>query len=251
MLVSITHAVRRTKFWYCTGLIAGCLTLFGCSSVSVQNERELRAMPAAAPKTIYVADFELNAQYFHSESGILPIAPQPSGPLGLIPRLLGVPQDPGARARELVNLMSSTLIEDLTNAGLNARHLRVGENPPGEGWLVRGTFMQIDEGNRLRRALIGFGNGKTELQVVVSVSDMAEGLPKPFYEMGTITYSSERPGAVISFNPYAAASRFVLCGLDLDTNVMQTASRIAGDIAERFRTGSPPRDLGTELLRLL
>ena len=80
---------------------------------------------------------------------------------------------------------------------------------------------------------------------------MAEGLPKPFYEMGTITYSSERSGAVIAFNPYAAASRFVLCGLDLDTNVMQTASRIASDIAERFRTGSPPRDLGMELLRLL
>src|ERR1700730_6537078 len=101
MLVSITHAVRRKKFWYCTGLIAGCLTLFGCSSVSVQNERELRAMSAAAPKTIYVADFELNAQYFHSESGILPIAPQPSRPLGVIPRLVGVPQAPGAPGRAL------------------------------------------------------------------------------------------------------------------------------------------------------
>jgi hypothetical protein len=40
-------------------------------------------------------------------------------------------------------------------------------------------------------------------------------------------------------------------GLDLDTNVMQTAARIAGDIAERYKTGKPPRHWAAELKRFL
>ena len=82
-------------------------------------------MPPAAPKVVYVKDFDLQPGTFQAESGILPISPISAG--GFISRILGVPEDSGDRERELLKLMSSTLVEDLTSAGLNARFLPSGE----------------------------------------------------------------------------------------------------------------------------
>ena len=53
------------------------------------------------------------------------------------------------------------------------------------GCLARGIFTEVEEGNRLRRAVIGFGQGKTDLQVFVSLDDLKCGVPKPFYEFDT------------------------------------------------------------------
>ena len=141
-----------------------------------------------------------------------------------LPRILGVPEDSGDRERELLKLMSSALVEDLTSAGLDARFLPSGELLPSEGWLVRGAFVQVDEGNRLRRALIGFGSGETRLRVIVWVSDLGHSSSGPFCALDTSTHSSRKPGAALSFDPYIGAARFVIDGLDLDTNVTQIAA---------------------------
>ena len=207
------------------------------------------AMPRAAPKVVYVKDFDLEPGTFRAESGILPIGPISAG--GFIPRILGVPEDSAIRERELMKLMSSTLVDDLTRAGLDARFLPSGELLPSEGWLVRGAFVQIDAGNRLKRALIGFGSGATRLRVVVWVSDLRHGSSGPFCALDTSTHSSRKPGAALSFDPYVGATRFVLDGLDLDTNVTQIAAKISNDIAERSRTGKPPGTWMAELKRLL
>ena len=155
----------------------------------------MSAMPQIAPRMIYVRDFDLKPGIFQAESGILPINPISGGVPGafIIPRILGVPEDSGDRERELLKLMSSTLVEDLTSAGLNARFLPSGELLPSEGWLVRGAFVQVDEGNRLRRALIGFGSGETRLRVIVWVSDLGHSSSGPFCALDTSTHSSRKP----------------------------------------------------------
>jgi len=209
----------------------------------------MRVMPPTAPRVIYVKDFNLEPGSFQAESGILPISPVSVG--AFIPRLLGVPVDSAVRQRELVKLMSSALVDDLASAGLNARFLPSGELFPSEGWLVRGAFFEVNEGNRLRRALIGFGSGATRLRIIVWVSDLAHGSSGPFCALDTSTHSSRKPGAALSFDPYVGAARFVVDGFDLDTNVIQVAAEIADDIAERSRTGKPPDTWETELKRFL
>jgi hypothetical protein len=174
-------------------------------------------MSPTPPTVIYVKDFDLAPGSFQAESGILAISPISAG--AFIPRLLGVPEDSAVRERELVNLMSSSLVDDLTSAGLNARFLRSGELLLSEGWLVRGGFVQVDEGNRLKRALLGFGSGATSLRVIVWVSDLTPGSSGPFCALDTSTHNSRKPGAALSFDPYVGAARFVIDGLDLDTNV--------------------------------
>jgi hypothetical protein len=72
------------------------------------------------------------------------------------------------------------------------------------------------------------------------VSDLGHGSSGPFCALDTSTHSSRKPGAALSFDSYVGAARFVIDGLDLDTNVTQIAAQIADDISERSRTGKPP-----------
>jgi hypothetical protein len=105
---------------------------------------------------------------------------------------------------------------------------------------VRGVFTEVNQGNQLNRAIIGFGMGKTDLQVLADINDLSQGAPKPFYELNTTADSGKAPGAgpTIVLGPAGAAARFVMAGQDLDRNVKQTASKIAEDIIERTKRGS-------------
>ncbi|HEY6336756.1 MAG TPA: DUF4410 domain-containing protein [Alphaproteobacteria bacterium] len=205
-------------------LFAGLAIWFLIGSAGAQNT----GVPAAKPNAVYVRDFDLDAATVESERGILPRGPFATlrpGPFGA--------KDPQARAKELVDLMSKSLIGDLEKKGFVARRLAPGETAPAEGWLLRGVFTEVQEGNRLRRAVIGFGQGQTDLQVVVAVDDLAQGSLKPLYDIEEAATSNKMPGAVITLNPYVAAAKFVLAGVDLERNVVETAGKIADTFAAR------------------
>ena len=219
--------------------ILGCfLTLtavcgLGCKTAQVTSERELAPPASVKPTMVYVADFDLWAQSIQHEKGIL------SGRIGPVrrveERLYGGSSDPAARARQLVDLMANSLLKELSKAGFNAIRLPPGAPVPTEGWLLRGVFTEVQEGNRLRRAMIGFGQGQTDIQVVANVQDLSQGPAKPLYEVATDASSADKPGAAptLVLGPYGAAARFVLAGKDLDQNVKQTAAQIAARLAQR------------------
>jgi hypothetical protein len=218
--------------------LALALVLLGCSTAQISGRRETETAALAKPSMIYVADFELDVHDVRSERTLLPPALPLPGPLGsVLPKLPGTPVDAKERARELVTLMSTSLVDGLTKAGLPARRLSTAESRPPAGWLVRGVFIQVDEGNRIRRAIVGFGAGETQMQLMVAVDDLARGIPKPLYEVVTTADSGKAPGAapVIAFHPAVAVARVALSGRDLERNVKQTAAVIAGDVAARVQ----------------
>jgi len=218
-------------------LVAGFAgALAGCGSAQVAAQREVGAASAAPPAMVYVKDFELDAINVRAQRGIVP--PPPPAPPGLgsvLPPLPGATRDPEVRARQVVDLMSKSLVAELAERGVGVRRLGLREALPVEGWLVRGVFTSVHEGNQLQRAVIGFGAGQTDVQVLVSVDDLALGTPRPMYEVDTKADSGRLPGAVITLNPYVAAARFVLSGKDVDRSVKQTAERIAEHMAQRLR----------------
>ncbi len=189
-----------------------------------------RGLPPQTP-TIYVADFELDAADIKSETvlpRVLPGRPRllPEGPLG-------VRHDPQAQARHLVDLMARSVVDELTKAGFSTQRLPSTSVLPGSGWLVRGVFLQVDEGNRLRRAVIGFGAGHTDLQVAATADDLSRGRPAPLYDVDAQARSGHLPGAAVTLNPVVAGARFVLAGSDLDRNVRACAAKIAQAVATR------------------
>ncbi len=216
-----------------TGLFAVlCLTLSACNSAKVTRQSDLGPMPASRPVVVYVSDFDLDVGEIQSQGLGSAIA---TGPLlGGLPRPLGLlPKDKESTAHDLVEEMANSLVEDLRKQGLNAQRLASDSNIPVDGWLLRGIFTQVDEGNRLRRAIIGFGAGKTELQVVTKLDDLSLGPPQPFYEVDTTASSGKMPGAIVTMSPAAAAVKFVLAAGDLKRNTRDTAEQIAKSVAAR------------------
>jgi hypothetical protein len=205
----------------------------GCKSAKVTGEHSFAEGPATKPTVVYVTDFELAPQSIQREQGLLPVGDRLPG--RVLGRLSGEASDPESRARQLVNLMSTSLVKDLSKAGFSAARLQTGAAMPSAGWLVRGVYTEVQEGNRLQRSLIGFGQGATEVQVVTDVYNLSQGPPKPLYELATEATSAKAPGAgaAIALNPYAAAARFVMSRQDIEKNVRETASKIADYVAKR------------------
>jgi hypothetical protein len=212
--------------------------LCGCGTAKVSSRREISTTPSTKPTTIYVCDFDLDATNVKSEKGILPALPKLPGPLGdMLPTPPGAARDPKKVAHDVVDSMSTTLVNDLTKAGFNARRITSSSMYATNGWLIRGVFTDVNQGNQLRRAVIGFGLGKTDLQVNIDISDLSKGAPKSFYELHTQADSGKAPGAgpTIVLGPAGVAARYVIAGKDLNRNVKQTASKIAEEVAQKTK----------------
>ena len=215
-------------------LCLAVLALTACAQAQVTARHEEGT--GAAPSVVYVADFDLQADEIRSDSPLAAL-PRPgllgNGPLGLL-------KSRESQARSLVDLMASTIVADLTKAGIPAQRWNADTSPPTSGWMVRGAFLTVDEGNRLRRAVIGFGSGQTDLQVATSIDQLsAETSPAPLYQVDTAADSGRMPGAIVTLNPYAAAARFVLSGHDLDRNTKATAGKIADEVVQRLHAAPP------------
>jgi hypothetical protein len=223
-------------------LLLAIATLFaalsGCGTAKVSQQKAIGAAPITKPATVYVADFDLDAVNVKSNPGLHPPPPKLPGPFGdTLPSLPGTPKDPQIVARQIVDEMSAALVKDLTKAGMNARRLAARETVPTNGWLVRGVFTDVNQGNQLQRAVIGFGVGKTDLQVNVALNDLAQGRPRTFYKLHTAADSGKVPGdgPTIVLGPAGVAARYVIAGQDLNRNVKQTASKIAAEVSQRTK----------------
>ncbi len=176
--------------------------------------------------TIYVSDFELDAESIQVDQG------SPSGHKR--PGVLERPQkkeqeDPEAQKKKLVDTLSQSIVSDLQKAGYKAQRLMPGDAKPAVGAWVHGVFTQADEGNRLQRAVIGFGSGQASMQLFVTLTDLASP-QKPLYESSEKGASKDKPGAVISMNPYVAAAKFVMEKNASEKVIKSTAATISKDV---------------------
>lgn len=184
---------------------------------------------------IYVSDFELQAQDVQVDSGLLGGEGRP----GILGRLRNQGQeDPHAQARKLVTLMSSSIIADLRKGGYNALPLSIDDPRPDSGEWVHGVFAEVDEGNRLRRAVIGFGSGEAKMSLFVRVTDLASP-EQPLYQTTEDSSSGKKPGAAITLNPYVAAAKFVIGKNATDNMVKKTAGQISKQIIGQLTQYEP------------
>ena len=230
------------------GGLAGGLTLLalsllaGCQlqkKATVTGVRDYASPTTSRPTVIYVADFELPAGAIQSQDGLL------SGRRGRVgqaaDRLYGKSSDPDTRAQQLVALMSKSLLANLSKSGFQAVRQPPDAPFPTQGWLLRGSFSLVQEGNRLQRSVIGMGAGQTDIKVLTCVNDLSQGPPKPLWEIATDANSGDKvgDGATLAFGPYGAAVAFVRAGQDVEKNVKQTASEIASQVAQHIQRATP------------
>jgi len=103
------------------------------------------------------------------------------------------------------------------------------------------SLLKVDEGGRMKRAVIGLGAGATSMEVQVSVTDLAVNPDAPCIIFGTVKDPKHMPGAVVTRNPYVAAAKFVLEKNASEKDATRTAKEIIQEI-QKYReklTGSP------------
>jgi len=241
-----THGVNRQDLGRVTrqsslALFAALLLVPFCAAKDGRATAQKAALSSADKNTlIYVKDFDLDPANFKQDKGGITgkgyLLPPPPGSF-----LRRKRQDPATEANNLIRLMSESLIADLQKAGFTARRLSSTEDRPSKGLIMSGVFTELNEGNQMRRALLGFGSGKAKMQLYVRVADASHG-DQPLYQTATQKNGGKTPGATIALNPYAGAAGFVvkfgMTKTEPEKMVKKTASKITAQVSEQLNGNS-------------
>lgn len=217
-----------------TIFVAIAVLMLLCGSQAVVNgalpadsKVEQQLQPTGQPGMVYVLDFALDLSSIVPDHGVL----DQRGLLGAGPleRIgpLHRQDDPTLTATTLVNLLATSIAQELGKNLIPAMRLPQGQALPDSGWLVRGRFIIVDEGNRVRRAVIGFGEGATDMQVDFEVCELGRNPLTPFLVSSAESGSGKKPGAMVTMNPYVAAAKFVLAKNASENDVRQVGAEIA------------------------
>lgn len=222
----LLYALPALVLFWCSSGWAGEIAkkLTGDVKVSARTDESRR--PVAPPSVIYIQDFDLGYDATQQDSG------ERGRIIGRVLPRMSERNDPQRKARQLVELMSDSLAKGFAAKGIDARRCIPGTPLPGDGWLIRGVFTEIDQGKRVVRAVIGFGAGSTEMEINVSISDLAVNPDAPFIVFGTEKEAGKMPGAVVTMNPYVAAAKFVMQKNASEKDVKKTAAQIVDQVAD-------------------
>jgi hypothetical protein len=220
---------RKSWLSYCGFVSAGvfCLVL-GLSGFAAGQEKA--GVPSgrsfACPAMVYVADFALNAEKGNA----------PPSPLQVRKRLKNrveqLTESPEEKARKIVDLLAQSIVEELNGKNIKAVRYSGKTAPVSQTWLLEGEFVEYGDGDRLGRAVIGFGAGSPEMEVGVRVSEIFGGGVRPLFDSTMNGKKNRMPGAVVSKNPYVAGAKFVMTKAAPEREVKKLGAQIADKLIE-------------------
>ncbi|HTQ97797.1 MAG TPA: DUF4410 domain-containing protein [Candidatus Acidoferrum sp.] len=220
-------------------LIGCALSLFAFLSMPAPSHGQQSTTPppqktpfvfSKADMTVYVSDFDLDAQNFQADQGRTKVVQRP----GIIEGPRKREQDPAVQAKKTVDEMATNIVNDLKKAGYKAERIGTTDAKPSTGVWVHGVFTELDEGNRIHRAVIGFGAGEAKMDLYVTMNDLSHP-EQPLYSTAESGDSGKKPGAAITMNPYVAAAKFVMEKNAPEKTVKKTASEISDDIIKHLK----------------
>jgi hypothetical protein len=202
---------------------------------STEPSKQTAFVFSPANTVIYVSDFELDSENFQGDQS-MHRAHQRSH---IVNGPLRQSKDPATHAQNLLNLMATDIVQNLTKAGYKAQRLAATDVHPSEGVWVHGVFTELKEGNRLQRAVIGFGTGAAKMDLFVTMNDLSQP-DQPLYTAAASGESKKKPGAAITMNPYAAAAKFVMEKNAPEKTIKKTAGDISKDIIVHLKQHEVP-----------
>ncbi len=216
------------------------ILMAGCASSEVMQRRSYAdGEQIPRPGRIIVYDFAATPQGVAPNSAI-------SGRYELVQR----PQSPQEirLGQELGRRVAAALVKDILAMGLPAERAHTGPPPNIGNLTITGEFVTIDEGNRGKRMIIGFGSGAGELRTVVEKYQITAAGPRLLKSLGVRAAGGKGPGMAVPLiivggilgRPVTAA--VVSGGINLlqelgPEKIQGAANRTAKAIAKELRTG--------------
>ncbi len=179
-------------------LLASSLLMFcACGTTAVHPQKETARVGLPRPQRILVYDLAT------SEADI---SPNTSSTSHARARMKGetTAQRSAEVARDAVNAFGDDLVEDLRKLGFEAARAHRGAPANPADLIVAGEFVNIDEGNRLRRIVIGFGSGESNVDTRLRVYQGS-----PAHELAAFTTHSDSgkmPGTAVTMTAGAVAT---------------------------------------------
>jgi hypothetical protein len=153
--------------------------------------------------------------------------------------LLGINSDssPEAVAQQVQKSFSKTLVKDLQKAAVQVERAAGADTVPANTLLVRGEFTTVNEGNKSKRVMIGFGRGASDVQAHVTLSLTTKTQPIVLSEFNLKSASGKKPGAAVSMGVGSAGAAVAAGSVgDRKATVQADASRMATAVAKQIET---------------
>lgn len=165
------------------------VVIAGCGSAQVDGRRSYVAdEEIPRPGRIIIYDFAATADDLSPSSAITGRYKKPSTPQTEEEIRLG---------RELGSRVADELVKDLIAMGLPAERHGTGPAPNIGDLVITGEFVTIDEGDRLKRMIIGFGFGAAELTMAVEGYQITEGGPRLLGSADVQAQGGRGPGMAV------------------------------------------------------
>jgi hypothetical protein len=169
--------------------------LAGCASTNITQQTPMVSPELARPNQIWVHDFIADAARLPADSSIGADLSAPSTP---------PTAEELATGRKLGALIAKDLVADIQAMGLPAVQAGPKAAPQVGDGVIRGYLVSIQGGSAVKRFVIGFSAGSSELDTVVEGYVMtAQGLRQ--LGSGTLSSSGSKTPGIVA--PSAVATR--------------------------------------------
>ena len=179
-----------------TGLLV--LLIAGCASTAVQDTYEVANTGMPTPNPVLIYNFAVSPQDIQQNSSIF----------AKIQRNIENNSQTAEQIQighEVADAMATELWQKINNLGLNAVRADQSLQVTPGAIVITGYFVDIDEGNRLRRNLIGLGLGKSSLDSKIRVLAPSPSGYKELIAFDAHADSGDMPGAAV-LGPAGAAA---------------------------------------------
>ena len=150
---------------------------------------------------------------------------------------LGADEDssPEVLAQRVQTAFAETLTDELRKANIPVENMHAAAPTSDSDLVVEGEFMAINEGDKTRRIIVGFGRGASDIKTHVTVSSVTQGHPTVVLEFNLSSESGKKPGAAAT-GGIGALAVAAAAGGDRNSTVEADASRTAKLVAKQLET---------------
>ena len=99
---------------------------------------------------------------------------------------------------EAANTLAAELVDGVDHLGLRAERASRGTPVPEDAVLVTSEFLDVDEGNRVKRLVIGFGDGASRVDTRMHLYYSQHGRLIRLLEFDTHSDSGKLPGGAVT-----------------------------------------------------
>ena len=169
-----------------------------CAKTNIGNIKETDSVHITRPSRILIQDFTVDSQSIQTSSS--PFA-----------KLKSAITDDSADdiknklGNEVIDALSKELEEKVKALGINTVRVNKAQLPSQNEIVISGQFVKIDEGNAIRRNLIGLGAGQSSIDTKVQVSTQTAEGNQVLLNFNAHADSGNMPGAVV-LGPAGAAA---------------------------------------------